>query len=178
MINNKITRGKNINKIIFAYLAGFIDGEGCINIYKTTPNKHHLKPRYELNVCIYNTHKPTMDYLQEIINSITKCNVRLRHRTGWKEHWKDSCEIRCGTQQAKILLENVLPYMVTKKEQAKLALEFIKTKEIKKGNQFRPLTKDESDFYDDCWNKMSMMNSGKRRILLSSPAETNRDDTK
>ena len=33
-VRNKAIRGKKLNKIELAYIAGLVDGEGCINIYR------------------------------------------------------------------------------------------------------------------------------------------------
>ena len=59
----KTTRGKPIE---LAYIAGFVDGEGCIGIYKRNySNKPNWAPRYYTQVFIVNTDKNILKWVIE-----------------------------------------------------------------------------------------------------------------
>jgi len=52
--------------VSYEYIAGFVDGEGFINIQKKSPNSKSGSP-YWLIVCIANTNKQVLDEIQKII---------------------------------------------------------------------------------------------------------------
>jgi hypothetical protein len=172
-----------------AYIAGFIDGEGCINIYRTFPKYSKADGvsvsnyrTYAMNVSITNTHLPTMEWLTAIIEG-ARLNTKKMNIT--KPHWRQTYTIKIGSIASLKILKQILPYLITKKKQAELAIKFQEVAMIKftEGRKFYRLTKEEIDFRDDCWNKMSMLNTNGHKKYsgflhkTALAAETKRDDT-
>lgn len=109
-----------------AYVAGLIDGEGCITMVCQAPAKRS-RAKSDLHyvlVTITNTHIGIMEWLQEVVGG------RAANRTeGTKSqdrmvqnNWKDRYEWRVTGKKAYALLEQIEPYLVIKKEQCKIAL--------------------------------------------------------
>ena len=105
-----------------AWLAGIIDGEGCISAsYKRTPRGVGL----DIRVSIANTDERLLAEVGAIATSLDikyllYCNKPkdVRHRPVWHlsfDHSKRACAI----------LSAVLPYMIGKKDQALLLLQVI-----------------------------------------------------
>lgn len=96
------------------YFAGLFDGEGSINIL-------HKKPRYfSLNIAITNTNIQVINWLKYNFNGHIRISNKqnLKHKTTY--NWTST------SIQARKLLEQSLPYLIIKKEQAIIAIEFQK----------------------------------------------------
>lgn len=98
-----------------AYLAGIIDGEGCITI-----NRRAVKgraPVYHLYVSIANTSPALKKWLDERFPERTYLHIIKRknpkHREGW--NW-----VLSGNRQVMVFLREIAPYLVIKREQAEL----------------------------------------------------------
>jgi len=97
----------------WAYLGGLIDGEGCICISK--PRSSYSI--HQLSVRVSNTDARLMIWLKDNFNG----SITTQHRKN-KKH-KDAYEWRVFAKDSEYILENILPYLVIKKEQALLALD-------------------------------------------------------
>lgn len=107
----------NLSDIDKAYLAGFIDGEGCICFLKRVWENGE---RYTPTITIVNTNKEIMDWLS---NKIPYFNLYVR--AGSKNH-KDMYTVETRKQMAiKYILQTILPHLKVKKKQAELMLEYI-----------------------------------------------------
>jgi len=101
-----------------AYLAGIIDGEGCIRIYKDP--RRLKKAYYGLTLSVGSTRKELMDFIHiyGVGHTHYKKSTQSAH--------KDSFEwMAVGIDAISIILK-VLPYLIIKKPQAMLALTFWK----------------------------------------------------
>jgi hypothetical protein len=99
-----------------AYLAGIIDGEGCITIHRRTP-KAKENPTYALFVEIANTSPALKKWLDERFPDRTY----YRHITSAKPHHKQGYGwVLSGNRQVMIFLREIAPYLVIKREQAEL----------------------------------------------------------
>jgi hypothetical protein len=109
------------------YLAGLIDGEGCINIAKNQGRY------YVLQVITAQTNEYLLDYWHKK-TGIGSLHLMKRSKSGENDsakwHW------HCANNQAKALLEIIRPYLVLKCEEARVALEYVKTCESQE-RQFR-----------------------------------------
>ncbi len=94
------------------YIAGFFDGEGCVNLQMNESKKYG-----ELTVCISNNHCGILRYIQSIFNG----RIHNTRSYGYTPEW------RCESKKAVFFLESVLPYLRIKRRQAELAIEFQKT---------------------------------------------------
>jgi len=103
-----------------AWTAGIIDGEGCIGVYKN--NKGFCKT-FNCHLNVANTNVLMLNQLKEFWGGkIYPDRHRLKY--GWKECWV--WQLNKGKEISRFL-KNILPYLVVKKEQAEMMLEFIKT---------------------------------------------------
>lgn len=121
----KLTKDKSK----LAYLAGLIDGEGYFCISKTTAHAYTgvEYPAFDLQIGVANTSVKLMKWL---VSNFGQSYRALSHRTNtfakrvcyqWKIERRENQEL---------FILAILPYLVIKKEQAKLALKYIRLPRI------------------------------------------------
>ena len=128
-----------MNKNILHYTAGLFDGEGCVDIYKATTSKASKNISLMLRVNIAQKDGQVMNFLQDNFGGYVAVD---KHNGHYIHRW----EVR--SQKAKEFLSLIYPFVIIKREQIKIALEFETMKgkylETLKGHQgFRKLTNDE-----------------------------------
>lgn len=105
-----------------AYLAGLIDGEGSIYIGKSKPSyiRGAKNPTYRLHLDITSTYYPIMEYLIDKYGGCLHYREGKGRKNSWGALWQGerACE----------LLESVLPYLVIKRDEAVIAIQFQKGK--------------------------------------------------
>jgi hypothetical protein len=107
-----------------AYLAGFMDGEGSFSIVKTYQIKKRVDGskvkgiRYHLHVKITNTNKQVLDWIVEHFGGQLSNKKQV---CDWKPKW-DLTITGNGKMESFILA--ILPYLIVKKQQAQVALDF------------------------------------------------------
>jgi hypothetical protein len=117
-----------------AYMAGFLDGEGSIMMIRRENGS------VALVVSIANTHLPTLEYIRELLgygNINQTREATARNKAGYLlrlQHWA-----------AASLLRQTLPYMITKREQAEMAVEFA---EKKKSPEYRDDKEDQALYHE------------------------------
>jgi len=101
----------------YAYLAGIIDGEGTISIfhYKRL-NRHYLT--FE----VYNNCKKLIDWLETNIGGYSRPITSASRST--KINWKTTYVWRLQNNECLEVLRNLLPFLVSKKEQCEIAIKF------------------------------------------------------
>jgi hypothetical protein len=112
------TRGKAPE--LLAYMAGVTDSDGWIGINRSlTRPQRRANARYQPQVTIVNTSMALMELFQsEFGGSIVR-------RQKVKENHKQTYYWRLGDRKAAAYCEQILPYLLVKKEQAKLLIEFM-----------------------------------------------------
>ena len=106
---------EKLEKWQLGYIAGIIDGEGCISLSKHT-NRETYVPAVKVamtnEVCIHFLHNMT---------EIGNFNVDIRPKP-----YKPEYKWRVGSRlDIYILLRTIYPYLVVKKKQASVMLEFV-----------------------------------------------------
>ena len=118
----------------YAWLAGFIDGEGCIYIAKTKNEKVSWGFSYTLRLEITQANKPVLEKIKNRIgfgsNVWNKSILKNRKPNTWSEVYA----LKFSSNQAYEIIKNIYPYLVIKKKQASLAIEF---QELVRGNYGR-----------------------------------------
>ena len=127
---------------LLGYFAGIVDGEGSIGISKSIRKLEYNKRGYVYNpfFLIANTHLPMLEYLQKHFKGKI---VYLDERT-LCYHLTFNGEIM------KDLLPELIPYLLIKRRQAEIVLEFLKKKE-EIGS--RPPSDDLYKYYEWCYQE-------------------------
>ena len=106
------------DKAKFGYLAGILDGEGCLTI---GAGQKETCTNYNSIIVVSNTNKGLVDWLQtKFGGSVYLCRKQQGNQKEaymWRVLKKKEIEL---------LLLATLPYLVIKREQAKLLLEFVR----------------------------------------------------
>lgn len=101
-------------EMFWPWLSGLVDSDGCIHLCRKKNTQE-----YNLILTIKMTHKATIHRLL----STTKYGKIYYIKSKGSE--KDRWEWRVHQQQAGIILKNILPYSITKKEQIEEAIRFL-----------------------------------------------------
>lgn len=112
---------KNLTPVEISYIAGFFDGEGSVYIRVSKQNRK--KEYHNLAVRLVNTNKEVMVFCRELLK-LDKDIVTKKYLT---KNYRKVYELVLLTKEAEEFLEMLFPYLIVKKKQALLALEFRKT---------------------------------------------------
>ena len=121
-------------EVELAWLAGIVDGEGTIGIHRTNSKRYkhpYLRPHFQ----IVNTDLRILEKARAIVTAITgrPHNLVVTNKPG--NGWKCGYRIAANTQIANVLLLPMLmPYLIGKREQAELVLEFSKCRLARTGS--------------------------------------------
>lgn len=103
----------------WSYLAGILDGEGTICLHEIR-NKQGYQ-HYGLQIIVYGTSLRLMKWLVRYFGGVYYIRSKTSLSKKIQYAWHPS-----GMKNREKMLLGVLPYLIIKKEQAKLALEFIR----------------------------------------------------
>ncbi len=130
-----------------AYLAGLVDGEGCIHIGKRA-SKNTPTPGYTLMLIISQSNG---DFLKYWMDRVGLGSLHYQEGPSRGSGIKDKYRVNCRrayawhihSAGAGELIKEILPYLILKREQAELAIEFQATQNIhrksgRKGNRLPP----------------------------------------
>ena len=114
-----------------AYLAGFIDGEGYIGLtfqIKRETFQNSATPRYHPYLIIANNNSPVLFYVKDIIGE-----GRIYRQKRNIERQKPGFQYKLTKMEVlEKLLAAIEPYLVVKRQQAKLLLKYLNTRRSKK----------------------------------------------
>ena len=105
-----------MKRLSWKYLAGLIDGEGCIDVQVTkVGNNHYVRPRLRIAMA------DNAGFLLEMAQN--SLGGHLCHREHKNPNWQNatSWEV-AGYKNACMLLRNVVNSLILKKEQARFCL--------------------------------------------------------
>jgi DNA modification methylase len=118
------------------WLAGILDSEGSIyaseHDRRNDTERHYKNISYEGYVEIVNTDSRLIEVASKIISRILNKEVTINVRDLESEGYRNVYRITLFGEDASKLCEVLLPYLITKRERAKLLIELQKTKEIRK----------------------------------------------
>ncbi len=119
---------KHVEKTTWSYLAALFDGEGTFSIYQNSGNYHTTvtgeKKQYTFTntrISVYNSDIRLMDWLVSNFGGVYYVHRRAKdiHKLGYD--WRPK-----GKKNAEELILGILPYLVIKKEQANLVLQYMR----------------------------------------------------
>lgn len=115
LIHAKGYKLPSTSKSELKYIAGFFDGEGSVYISKS---KSHDKDILRLNISIGNTNKEVLDYICETFQTgKVKLDRITKGNKNFYVWWR-------GGYTAAEILKAIEPYMLVRKEQAILGIQF------------------------------------------------------
>jgi len=104
------------------YIAGFFDGEGCIIAFKRNDSaKGH--GYYRCEISITNTNKKLLQIISQNIDGII-----YKHDKKPIPNRKPCYTLRLSSKKSYFALCELSPYLIDKKEQAEIALEYLEYK--------------------------------------------------
>lgn len=152
-----------------AYVAGFIDADGCISIGLNSQDYGSGKGA-RVSVIVVQKSRISIGRLHQRYGGYFAPYTRngsTYHR--WCAIGKLALEV----------LEEVRPYLLNKAEQADIAIEFVKRQQaymtIRKGHRgYEPISEDERDYRLAAKEKMHMLNSRKRPCAAATTKPSGR----
>ena len=125
------------NKLFYSYLAGLIDGEGCLGLYKTRKARSKRGYGWELSLTIGNSSRTLIKFLSKKL----KTNYYIQERSQYynpNKKYRKYLTIKLTGDKLKNLLFNIGPYLIEKEKAAKIMQKALKIwfpKEITNNNQ-------------------------------------------
>ncbi len=106
-----------------SWMAGFVDGEGCLTISKQV-RKNRPNPSWRVTITIANTNKESLEMFKKHYGGVLRFNKEKRQsKTGVK--WSDSWTWYCPVSSALILLQDIGPRLIVKRKQCEILQIFI-----------------------------------------------------
>jgi hypothetical protein len=123
---------KRLTEVEVAYLAGLIDGEGCISMTKDLHASGDRKVRYRVHLAVATTTSQILvDWLirklKPMKNGLNRKRENPKHATAYS--------VRLSEVPAEELLNRVRPYLVIKRRHADLFLRYRKIQEFSCNNR-------------------------------------------
>lgn len=133
-----------------AYLAGIIDGEGCVNINRHKSKTSRLGYRFDAHISISNTNLNLLKDIQKFVGAGT-----IRKKTVHKSNRKQGYEWGVYSQQIK-LLRACIPFLRIKYRQAVLLLKYIDKHNFIPGPKGLSLIRQRDQM--KCWRRIRQLN--------------------
>ncbi len=113
-------------KTKWAYIAAAIDMDGCICISRTQLLTSAGNPYYgyDLKVSIGNTYRGAHEWFVENFGGEFRAKIKSSSKLSDDPGWE--WFVSGGYKKVEQFLLGILPYLIIKKEQAKIALEYIR----------------------------------------------------
>lgn len=123
-------------KEFYAYLAGFFDGEGSVCILKyLNKNYKNVNPTYMLSVRWANTNLEVLNFIKDRIGGWL---TEMKDKRAKGKNWKRFYRIEMNSGRAKKVLNKMLPYLIIKREHAKLGIKL--QQDLERSRPYRRLT--------------------------------------
>lgn len=107
----------------FAYIAGFIDGEGSIMIRKSKPSNGRVNYAYSARVGVKNTKEAPLKLLKEVFGGhYHKDKVVYQSKSAGWVSWNPVYAYNAEHKIALLIIKKLAPYLLIKKQQAILAI--------------------------------------------------------
>lgn len=128
-----------------AYLAGLVDGEGCITIVKCKEKRTKQGFRFFPLVVITNSSKDLIENVRDIIGF---GRIYFRKESS---RWRKLYQLKIQDMKNIIgFLEGILPFLILKKEQAEILINFCRSRiNLYRGRGRKaPYTEEEFSWYE------------------------------
>jgi hypothetical protein len=105
---------------VLAYLAGIIDGEGCISLRRILEKGKCAK--WDIRIYVVSTDKILIDWLQSNFGGTTYSRISKKN-----PHWKRKHEWIISKKALTPILTAIYPFLVIKKQHCEIAIKFRET---------------------------------------------------
>jgi hypothetical protein len=105
-----------VSPIEWAYLAGIVDGEGCVRAIECKPGKRNKSPRFRVQLTVTNTSERLVNWIHGRFGG----NVYVTHQVGQWKATRTCWRIMWSPSSSEEVLRGMLPYLIVKKDQAEL----------------------------------------------------------
>lgn len=152
---------------LYAYLAGIIDGEGTIRIARNKlKSKPHWNYTYSAHISVGMSNKEVLELFQKTFGY--KISVRKECVPNRKTMYRWGTS---GNNTTPKILKELLPYLIVKKKNAELVIEFCETKQTCGYPKKLGLPKEELQRREFYFQEVKKLNA------VGAAATTNRIDT-
>jgi hypothetical protein len=139
-------------KDFWIWLAGFVDGEGCIYISKSK-SANNCGYQYSLRLEIAQSNKKLLDMIKDRICAGSNVWNKSREKYyidyyGNSHHHNKAYGLKITANKALKVLEKIYPYLQIKRKQAKLGMMFQKTTRRKKFGRHKKAPKEYFDIQE------------------------------
>ncbi len=148
---------ENVTEIEFAYLAGFIDGEGCffIGLFNTkSAATGRMNPNYHTLITITNTDKGVIKW---IINKFGGTKDNQSRPTRKSKIIRTIYKVCFTGNRLTNLTKRLLPYLIYKRPHAEVMLKMRSTFAEKRGKVF--VSEEKKDFRYSCMRELRTLNT-------------------
>ena len=108
-----------LTQVQSAWLAGLVDGEGCIGIWRQTLKGNRSGYTYRSAIEIANTNRPILEAIEKIVDGWVCIKDARKNRAHKVLH-----VLLVRPRAVKRVLEHIAPFLIVKKRQADLVIEF------------------------------------------------------
>jgi hypothetical protein len=109
-----------MKRLSWKYIAGLIDGEGCLDVQhtynKNYPDSAYIRPRLRVTMSA-NAH-----FVLDMLHQNLGGGLSKRPRKFDNPNWQDAYEWSIEGKRARPVLQNIVNHLYIKKEQAKLLI--------------------------------------------------------
>ena len=162
------------NELQIEWIAGFIDGEGCLTISKQV-RKNRPSVAWRPSVTVANTNYESLTILKSTYGGTLRFNTGKRSNLKTGVKWSDSWSWYCPQSKVVELCNDLLPYLIIKKHNAEILIEFMNhlqtTKRAKGGRKkdgtFKgssPLAERDLEYRESLRSKIQDLNSRKKYV--------------
>src|SRR5258708_4861799 len=113
------TRGKQLSSTDLAYIAGFVDGEGTIGIYRKYDLRKEWAPGYAERIIIVQVDQTPLKFIQQFFPKSS-----LSAKKQYFDNHQQSWNLKYSHTQAYNLAKAILPYLKVKRAQAQTLVGF------------------------------------------------------
>lgn len=115
---------KEYSETTAAYMAGILDGEGCLSIGNYSGNRKNGDKHYQVNIAISSTDEALITWIVDTFGGYKgKYTPKQMSINGRKQVFR----WQCSSDRLSHICEVCLPYLIIKKRQAEILLEMRKT---------------------------------------------------
>jgi hypothetical protein len=123
IIKKELSEEQFPNKENLIYIAGFIDGEGCLTINKRKISRNQKNDFYSIRIIISNTNLDILEWICSIVGGSIHKTINeneLKRKQGYA--------LCLNVKDAINLLKNISPFLKVKNLQANYLLRFVELK--------------------------------------------------